>query len=187
MLEMLIPSQTRVKLLTLFLLNPERSYYIREIERMTGEHYAAIHSELSNLASFELLTKERKGKQVHFSVNRDHPLYHDLQQIILKTEGVVKILKEEIHGLEGISCLFVYGSFAAGIAGEKSDIDLFVVGEVDEERLIPALHTVEQTLQREINYTLMSPREYRERQEKKDPFVMNVLKEPRVILAGCHD
>jgi predicted nucleotidyltransferase len=187
MLEMLIPSQTRVKLLTLFLLNPGRSYYIREIERMTGEHYAAIHSELTNLESFGLLSKVRKGKQIYFSVNQNHSLYHELQKIVLKTEGIVRILKDEIRDLKGISCLFIYGSFAAGTAGEESDIDLFIVGEVDEGKIIPAVHAAEQILQREINYTLMSTSEYRERQQKKDPFVMNVLREPRVILEGCHD
>jgi len=187
MLELLIPSQTRIKLLTLFLMNPGRAYYIREIERMTGENYAAIHSELSNLESFGLLSRERKGKQLYFSVKRDFFLYHELQQIVLKTEGVSRILREQLQDLQGISCMFIYGSFAAGTAGADSDIDLFIIGTVDEDTIISAVHPVEQTLQREINYTLMSDREYRERQQAQDPFVMNVLKEPRVILAGCND
>ncbi|HNQ26235.1 MAG TPA: hypothetical protein PKG69_05880 [Methanoregulaceae archaeon] len=69
MLELLIPSQTRIKLLTLFLMNPGREYYIREIERLTGENYAAIYSELANLESLGLLSKMRKGNQVFFSVH----------------------------------------------------------------------------------------------------------------------
>ena len=93
MLELLIPSQTRIKLLTLFLMNPGREYYIREIERTTGENYAAIYSELANLESLGLLSKMRKGNQVFFSVNQDFFLYHELQQIILKTEGVGRVLR----------------------------------------------------------------------------------------------
>ncbi len=187
MLELLIPSKTRIRLLTLFLLNPGRAYYIREIERMTGEHYAAIYGELANLASFGILFGERKGKQMYYSVNQDHFLYHDLQQIVLKTEGVAKTLREQLQDLQGISCLFIYGSFAAGTAGKESDIDLFIVGDVEEEEIITAVHAAEMILQREINYTLMSEIEYRKRQRDQDPFVTNVLQEPRVIIEGCHD
>jgi predicted nucleotidyltransferase len=187
MLEMLISSQTRIRLLTLFLLNPGRGYYIREIERMTGENYSAIHSELANLESFGLLSRERKGKQVYFSVNQDFFLYHDLQQILLKTEGVSGTLRDQLRDMQGISCLFIYGSFAAGNAGAESDIDLFIVGDIEEDVILAAVGAAEKTLTREINYTLMSDQEYRERQWKQDPFVMNVLREPRVVLAGCHD
>lgn len=187
MLEMLISSKTRIRLLTLFLLNPGREYYIREIERMTGENYAAIHGELANLESFGLLSRERKGKQVYFSANQDFFLYHDLQQMVLKTEGVSRILRDTFSDMQGISCLFIYGSFAAGTAGAESDIDLFIVGDIDEDRILAAAGAAEQTLKREINYTLMSDQEYRERQRKQDPFVMHVLREPRVVLAGCND
>ncbi|KUG05520.1 hypothetical protein ASZ90_017053 [hydrocarbon metagenome] len=187
MLELLIPSRTRVKLLTLFLLNPGKEYYIREIERMTDENYAAIHSELTNLESLGLLTRQRRGKQIYFSVNQDFFLYHDLQQIVLKTEGASRTLRDQLLDLQGITCLFIFGSFAAGTAGADSDIDLFIVGDVEEDQVLPAVLAAERTLQREINYTLMTDREYHDRQQRQDPFVMNVLREPRVILAGCHD
>ena len=187
MLELLIPSRTRIRLLTHFLMNPGREYYIREIERMIGDNYSAIHSELANLESFGLLSRQRKGNQVYFSVNQDFFLYHDLQQIVLKTEGVSRILRETFRNMQGISCLFIYGSFAAGTAGAESDIDLFIVGDIDEDLLLGAVVAAEKTLTREINYTLMSDQEYRERQRKQDPFVMNVLREPRLSLAGCND
>ena len=161
MLELLIPSQTRITLLTLFLMNPGREYYIREIERTTGEHYAAIHSELSNLESLGLLSRRRRGNQVYFKVNQDFFLYHELQQIILKTEGISKVFREQLQNLEGISCLFLYGSYAAGTAGFKSDIDLFIVGDIDEDAVLTAIGAAEEELGREINYTLMTDEEFR--------------------------
>ena len=187
MLELLIPSQTRIKLLTLFLLNPGREYYIREIERTTGENYAAIHGELKNLESLGLLSRMRKGNQVFFSVNQDFFLYRELQQIFMKTEGVGRVLREQLGDMQGISCTFIYGSFAAGRAGDKSDIDLFIVGDIDEDKILTAVMAAEEKLGREINYTLMSNQEFLERQRKKEPYVTNILKEPRIILAGCHD
>lgn len=187
MLELLIPSQTRIKLLTLFLMNPGREYYIREIERLTGENYAAIHGELANLESFGLLSKMRRGNQVFFSVNQDFFLYHELQQIILKTEGVGRVLRERLGEMQGVSCIFIYGSFAAGRPGLTSDIDVFIVGDCDEDTILTAIAEAEEKLGREINYTLMRKQEFLERQQKKEPFVTNVMREPRIILVGCHD
>jgi predicted transcriptional regulator len=83
MLEAIISSKTRVKLLTLFLLSPERDYYVREIARMTEENMNAVRRELANLESFGLISGERKGNQKYYSVNRDFFLYEDLQKLVL--------------------------------------------------------------------------------------------------------
>jgi len=188
MLEALIPSKTRIKLLTLFLLNPESEYYIREIVRMTGENINGVRRELANLESFGLLAGKRRGNQQYFSVNRDFFLYNELQQIVLKTEGVARIILENLSPAQRIECMFVYGSFAAGTAGGKSDIDLFIVGDVDERSLIPLVHTSERAINREINYTLINSSEFKRRREAGDPFVKNVLDERKIMIIGsCND
>jgi len=184
MLEALIPSKTRVKLLTLFLLNPEREYYVREIARMTEENTNAVRRELSNLESFGLIAGQKKGNQQYYTVKTDFFLYDDLQKIVLRTEGVARIIQENLTGLGSIDCMFVYGSFAGRTAGAKSDIDLFIVGDVDEDRVIPLVHTSEQTINREINYTLMRREEFARRKKSGDPFVKNVMDEPRIMIIG---
>ncbi|MCK9581940.1 MAG: nucleotidyltransferase domain-containing protein [Methanoregula sp.] len=186
MLEALISSKTRVNLLTLFLLNPGSEFYIREIVRRTGDNINAVRRELANLESFGLITGQKKGNLQYYSVNTGHFLYADLQKIVLKTEGIFAILKDALYH-EEISCMFVYGSFAKGIAGEKSDIDLFIVGSVDEDRLIPAIHSCEQNCGREINYTLMTAAEFEERKSSRDPFVKNIMNEEKIILTGVCD
>ena len=186
MLEALISSKTRVKLLTLFLLNPGSEFYIREIGRTTGENINAVRRELANLESFGLITGQKKGNQQYYTVNTGHFLYADLQKIVLRTEGIAGILKESLAG-EEITCLFIYGSFAQGTAGAKSDIDLFIVGTVDEDRLIPIIHTCEHATGREINYTLMTAWELAQRKKNKDPFVKNVLQEEKILLYGTCD
>jgi len=116
MLEAIIKSQTRVKLLTLFLLSPEREYYVREIVRMTDDNINAVRRELANLESFGLISGQKKGNQQYYSVNQDFFLYEDLQKIVLKTEGVAQTLKKGLADLEHIRCMFIYGSFAKGTA-----------------------------------------------------------------------
>nr|WP_320160468.1 nucleotidyltransferase domain-containing protein [uncultured Methanoregula sp.] len=186
MLEALISSKTRVKLLTLFLLNPGSEYYIREIVRATSENINAVRRELANLESFGLITGQKKGNQLYYQVNTGHFLYIDLQKIVLKTEGIAGMIKEALSG-EEIACMFIYGSYAKGTAGAKSDIDLFIVGDVDEDRLIPAIHSCEQAAGREINYTLMTAAELKNRKKNRDPFVKNVMQEAKIIISGTCD
>ncbi|MGA7797588.1 nucleotidyltransferase domain-containing protein [Methanoregula sp.] len=187
MLEALIPSKTRVKLLSLFLLNPGREYYVREIARMTEENTNAVRRELANLESFGLITGQKKGNQQYYTVKRDFFLYDDLQKIVIRTEGVARTIRENLAGLGPVDCMFVYGSFARHDAGAKSDIDLFIVGDVDENRVIPLVHESEQATNREINYTLMRRDEFARRKQNGDPFVKNVMDEPRIMIIGTCD
>ena len=181
MLERLIPSKIRVKLRTLFLLNPEREIYLREVQRMTGENLNAVRRELANLEEIGLLTSTRRGNARYYVVNKNFPIYHELTAIILKTEGVAKVVRERLAGVGGVDTVFIFGSFASGKAGATSDIDLFIVGDV-EDLLMPVVRETEAALGREINYVLFPREEMDQRIAKGDPFVMNVLNEPRVML-----
>ena len=106
---------------------------------------------------------------------------------MLKTEGVARIIKEKLGDTKDIDCMFIYGSFARGSAGAKSDIDLFIVGDVDENTVIPLVHESERALNREINYTLMRSNELKKRKKAGDPFVKNVFNEPRIVITGTCD
>jgi predicted nucleotidyltransferase len=187
MLEAIISSKTRVKLLTLFLLGPEREYYVREITRLTEENMNGVRRELANLQSFGLITGERKGNQQYYTVNQDFFLYEDLQKIVLKTEGVARVIKKHLADPGAIRYMFIYGSFAKGSAGGKSDIDLFIVSDIDENELIPLVHESERAINRDINYTLMRPSELMQRKRDGDPFVTNVWKEPKLMIIGTCD
>ena len=114
-------------------------------------------------------------------------LYNDLQQLVLKTEGVARAIRENLSRLQDIECIFIYGSFARGTAGGRSDIDLFIVGDLDEEVLIPLVHASERAINREINYTLMRGSEFARRREAGDPFVKNVMNERKIMIIGTCD
>jgi len=187
MLESLIGSKTRVSLLTLFLMNPGRQYYVREISRLIDVDVAPLRKELANLESFGLLKSTRVGNQKHYRVEEAHFLYDDLQKLFLKTEGIAKVLAERFSDSEAIEILFIYGSFAAGKAHERSDIDLFVVGEIENDDLIASITDTERQLGREINYTLLRRDELMERIRKRDPFILNVFREPKIVIAGNHE
>jgi predicted nucleotidyltransferase/predicted transcriptional regulator with HTH domain len=186
MLEKLFTSRTRVKLLTLFLMNPGKAFYVREIARATDENVNAVRRELANLEAIGLIQSERRGNAKYFQVNREMPLYHELSGMILKTEGIANVLQESLSEL-GVDVAFLYGSFARGTAGAESDIDLFIIGEISEEKLILLMQEVEKKLSREINYVLFTRNEFEQRKKERDPFVTNVLKEPKIMLIGALD
>jgi predicted nucleotidyltransferase len=184
MLERFFTSKTRVKILTLFLLSPDRDLHIREIVRLLQENINAVRRELNNLEETGLLKSALKGNMKIYTLNKEMPLYEELTSMVLKTEGVAKILKEHLNELGTIQYAFIYGSFANNTAQINSDIDLFIIGTINEKKLISVLHELEKQLSREINYVLFTPKEFVTRKRKKDPFVVNVLKEPKVMLLG---
>ena len=100
MLEALIPSKTRVKLLTLFLLNPEREYYVREIARMTEENTNAVPTGTRKPRIVRSHHGPEKRKPAVLYRKNGFFLYDDLQKIVLKTEGVARVIRENLAGLE---------------------------------------------------------------------------------------
>jgi len=184
MLDKIFTSKTRVKILTLFLINPEKEMFVREVERITKENINAVRRELSNLEQIGLLRSKKQGNMKYYSVNKDFPIYEELKSIILKTEGVAKVINDNLSQIGEIKLAFIYGSFALGKENEGSDIDIFLVGELDEDKIIKEILKLEKTLSREINYALFSEDEFRERINEKDPFVTNVLGEPKIRIMG---
>ena len=183
MLQKLFTSKTRVKLLTLFIMNPEREMYIREIARSTKGNINAIRRELANLEEIGLLKSEKKGNSKYYVANKKMPIYNELASIILKTEGVAKELQDGLIEI-GVETAFIYGSFASGEATVNSDIDIFIIGEINEDKLIIKIREIEKTLSREINYVLFTAKEFERRIKSRDPFVLNVLNEPKVMVIG---
>lgn len=187
MLESLIGSNTRVSLLTLFLLNPGKKYYVRELSRIIHIDISPLRKELSNLESIGLLKSERVGNQKHYRVDEAFFLFEDLQKLVLKTEGIAKTLTDKFADSKTIDVLFVYGSFAAGKANEKSDIDLFIVGNINDDDLIESIVATERQLGREINYTLLRRDELVRRIRLNDPFIVNVMREPKLFIIGQNE
>jgi len=183
MLQKLFTSKTRVKLLILFVMNPEREMYVREIARNAEENINAIRRELANLEEIGLLKSERRGNLRYYTVNKKMPIYNELASIILKTEGIAKELKDSLTET-GVETAFIYGSFASGEATVESDIDIFIIGEINENKLIIKIKEVEKRLSREINYVLFTAKEFEKRVKSRDPFVLNVLNEPKVMVIG---
>ncbi len=187
MLEKLFGSKARVSLLTFFCLNPGKQFYVREIERKTNLTYISVSNELKNLQEFGLLKSKFNGNQKNFWIDEHFILYEDLQKLILKTEGVSKTIIDNFSSLKNIEFLFIYGSFASGKADVQSDLDLFVVGDISYDDFIDITVKNEKTIGRLINFTIYKHEDLISRIKNQDSFIMNVLKEPKIMIIGTEN
>jgi len=179
---------TKRKILALFFLNPDQEYYFTEVVRLTGTRQGVIQRELKNLADAGILNAEKRGRQKFYSVNRKHPISQDLRNIIFKTFGVIGKIREALEPLgKKIDVAFVYGSFARGQEISGSDLDLFVVGKIPLEQLVSTLYAIEQAIGREINPTLFSVAEFKNKWLKKNHFLKSVAKAEKEYVIGSED
>jgi predicted nucleotidyltransferase len=187
MLELLFSSTARVKVLGLMLLNPETSFYQRQISKITQLPVRAVQREVERLQTFGLLERSESGNQVHYQVNRDFFLFPELKNIFVKTLGMQALTQNALLGVDNILLAFIYGSYAADQETANSDIDVLVVGSLSSRALHAALQDAEQLAQREINYALFNPDEFRASVKAGDGFLTNVMAGPKLFLIGDAD
>lgn len=184
MLEHLITSKAKRNVLRLFFMNPEKDFYLREVARLTEEPISAIQRELGSLEKAGIVKSRHEGNLKYYAVNKDFSFFPELKKIIYATVGLGEYLTTRLQNPEQIELAFVYGSVARGEETARSDIDLFVVGDVDEGILHNLVSQIEHDTGRTINYTLMTRREFDIRILKGEPFITRVMSEPKLIIKG---
>ncbi len=177
--------KTRRAVLALLFSNPEESFYLRQIVRMTGAGQGSVQRELKTLLKAGIIARSEKGRQVYFQVNRDCPIFIELKGLIIKTAGMVEVLRSALSPAEDrVNLAFIYGSQARGDAKAASDIDLFIVGNLDELELHRLISQAEGQLNRPINYTFLTTQEFIRRQKEKGGFLSRVLAGERIAVMG---
>lgn len=187
MLHRLFSSKVRIELLNTFFLHPGKSFYLRELERLTGEDYKNVSTELKNLESIGFLASSKSGNLKYFHVNPEFLIYPELKSIFFKVRGAPGLLKQVLSDRPDIEYAFIYGSFAAGTEKDKSDIDLMIVGKIPLENLLKLLREPEKALGRDINPSLFPIPEMEQRLKDRDPFIDRVMAEPKIMLIGDED
>ncbi|MFA6017883.1 MAG: hypothetical protein WCT28_00820 [Patescibacteria group bacterium] len=195
-IEQLFGSKTRARLLTLFLENADRAFYVRELTRRIDAQLNSVRRELKNLVDVGIVLEvegkilaveasdddvERKGeKKKFYRANVEFPLFDDLRGVmrkaaVLMNQEIVRVLKEK----GDISLVLLTGRF---VDSEDVPTDLFIVGTIDSEDLALAVREFERDIAREVNYTAMPRDEFLYRQEVGDRFLAGILGAKNVIL-----
>lgn len=177
-------SRNRALLFRVFFTNPDQEFYIQEIGRILDKKPGVFQRILYDMEREGILKSEYKANARYFRTNKDYPLYEEYKSIVFKTIGIIGSLKEILVEAGSIDFSFLYGSFAQGKENYLSDIDLVIIGFPDENKLIRSLGKLEESLKRETNYKLYTPKAFHEAVRQKDPFLLEILKNQKAMLIG---
>jgi hypothetical protein len=154
MLESLITSKTRIKLLLKFFLNSNTKAYLRGLEAEFGESTNAIRLELNRFEHAGLLTSHSEGNRKFFSANTSHPLFPDIQSLMRKHLGIDRLVEQVIEHLGEVEKVYLIGAFARG--QESPDIEILLVGgDVDTTYLENIITRASQLIHKNILYKLV--------------------------------
>lgn len=185
MLEKLFTSKTRTSILKELIFNPNRDFHLRELSRKINITPIYVKKELQNLKELNLVLESKKANLNLFKINKNSPLFSELKNIFFKTEFLSEIIRKSIKKLE-IDFAFIYGSFAKGVESEESDVDLFVVGSVNEDELVKIVQRIEKKVGREVNYILWKKSLFVKR-ARKHHLLNEIAKNSVIMLVGDED
>lgn len=172
MIETLISSKTRVKLLLKFFLNKSNTAYLRGLESEFGESSNAIRLELNRLEKAGMLSSNVEGNKKFFRANQQHPLFKDVHNIVLKQIGFDKIVENVVERLGDVDKVFVTGAFAQGL--DSPIIDLVLIGDVNIAYLVQLIEKVEGMISRKVRYVIFDKEEqlYEQWKNNNDPLLL---------------
>ena len=191
MIDALFGSKTRVKLLHLFLSNPGKSFYVREITRLIDEQINSVRRELANMLEVGVITSDSSDNKLYYEVNQRYEHYIALKAIFTGGSEQVLIAKKEdtslegsLGGLQGLSLAIAAGVL---VKGSVSSIDLLLVGNVPSARLKKVIKEIEALEGRELNYAILGYDEFYYRLSIRDRFITGILSGKHSVLVDTEN
>lgn len=177
-------SAVRREILRTFFARPGIVRHVRELARELGRSATIVGQELDRLERTGILKSERIGRARRYRIDDQSPIASEVRSLVQKTIGVEARIRDAIADLPGIEEAFLYGSYARGDERATSDLDLFVIGPVDQERLSERLAEVERELGRDVNVASYGRGELERLRMNGDLFIERVFEGSRVALMG---
>jgi DNA-binding transcriptional ArsR family regulator len=180
-LEHLFGSRTRAKLLRMFLLHPDVSYYTREAARRVSEQLNSVRRELANLEQLELLKSEERANRRFFQIAKEHYLVPELSALFLKAQVLFDHnLLARLTRLGRIRFLVLTGQFVG--LGEQTLTDILVVGSCNRGKLRRLLRELQRNFDKPLSYTVMTFNEFSYRNGLTDRFLYSILENRKIVL-----
>ena len=179
----ILSSRGRAEIFRLLFGLNDQELHLREIERRSGLIIGTIQKEVKNLKQMDLIKERRSGNRLCYRANDEHPLFNDIRNIVLKTSGLVEVLRDALDR-EEVKVAFVFGSIARSDEGARSDVDLMVIGDVSLRKVVGWLSGLTEKIGREINPHAFSLNEFQKRKESGNHFLTTVLNSPKLFIRG---
>ncbi len=187
MLQHIIPSKARRKILELFFHNPEEHYYLRKIVRDIGEEVNAVKRELDILTDEKLLQRERRLNKIFYSLNKNYHLYDEFMRIFTKTGTLALSVYKNVPKLGKLKFISLSTKYPKRIPIKEDEIYLLAIGVVVVPELDSILKEEEKFFGKEINYSVMNEEEFSFRKKNNDPFIWRFLRQPKIMLVGTEE
>lgn len=163
MLETLISSRTRIKLLLRLFLNPGTTAYLRGLAEEFDESTNSVRVELNRFEEADMLVSESKGNKKLYKANKQHPLFKDIHNLLLKYIGVDRIIEVIIERMGKLEKAYLAGDYANG--RDSGIIDLVFVGEVDKNYIMEMVAKAEHMIHKKVRFIIYDPVEWSEQME----------------------
>ncbi len=186
MIDALFGSKTRVKLLHLFLNNPGKAFYVREITRLIDEQINSVRRELSNMLEVGIITSDSSDNKLYYQINQRYEYYVAFRSIFadVRTHSEVKSKTDaEWRAITELPRLRLALSAGVLVKDSSSNIDLLLVGDVPMVKLKNAIKQIEKSEGRELNYAVLSYDEFYYRLSVRDKFITQILNGKHAVLA----
>jgi predicted nucleotidyltransferase len=180
MLDLLIQSKIRQKIIRLFLWNPNREFSLSEIASAVQTTPGTAKRELRKLLEIDLVYFTKKGNKSIFTLNSGNYFLKEIRGIMKKNFGIEDDIKQALAEIEGIFFAFLFGAYVKHHFKTKSDIDLYIIGEVAKDKIQSAISPIKRFVGREINYHIASPKEFKARRNEEP--LKNMLRCSLLIL-----
>ena len=151
MLDSLITSKTRLRLLIKFFLNIANKGYLNGLANEFGESTNSVRKELNNLSSAGYLEKYNENNKVVYKANSSHPLFKVIQRIVKKHLGIEEILESVLKRIDEVKKIMILGDYAEGI--DSGHIEILIVGDkVDKDYLNEIIPKIEKKINRKVSF-----------------------------------
>lgn len=186
MIDALFGSKTRVKLLHLFLNNPGKSFYVREITRLIDEQINSVRRELANMLNVGIITSDSADNKLYYGVNQRYEYYVPFRAIFAdqKMSATDITPKQDtwhnlLRDLSGVRLVLLGGVL---VRESTTSVDILIVGNVSSVKVKNAMKQIEKLEGREINYSVMSYDEFYYRLSVRDKFITEILNGKHAVL-----
>ena len=159
MLDSLITSKTRLKLLMKFFLNSGTRGYLRGLATEFGESTNSIRVELNHLSEAKLLTSESSGRTIEYRANVDHILFSEIHSLVEKYMGIDQIIDKLVKKLGHVEAAYLIGDYACGI--DSGLIDIVMVGNINKSELDRIATERGNEIHRKIRHLVLTKEELR--------------------------
>jgi len=177
-------SKVRVKLLQILLETPGEMFYVRELTRKSSEEINAVRRELSRLQGIGMVKSEKRGNRLYYQYNQSYEFFLELLSLVVKTTGIGRQIIKNKSKLGFIRHAFISTAFVRGIERDKDQVDLVFIGQVIMPQIRLLISGFEAKTKKEINYSIMTEDEFKFRKSRRDPFILSILFQPRIMLIG---